>query len=560
MKTVLQQYLKSPRAIVLLLVSFVASTVYTVLNARILMMISSIVDGTDEFITGVMILASICLVQTLLTVISQWTKKSSSRLVYADTTNRYMESIINADYALFTKYTVARLNTLGEFIGNIASVAKSTINAILAVITMGVNIAAIHKLAGNISFIVAIVYVVAASLMLWLFKVYGKYDSKIRKVVHKRNQTLENIINGFTEIRSFNRQERSIIEVRDYNANINKLSTNRAKIEMFIDGGAEVFDSIGLIIIIFYTVWLIGQGSISAPDGVALVVFVFRLMEPMFRIVDYIDTLSDQLKMAPEFDEVINWKNTIVDGDIDIAEFNRDITLKNVMFHYSDSSQVLNGIDMKIDKGKRIGICGSSGGGKTTIFKILNKFYEQNGGDITVDNISLKDISAKSWRRLIGTVHQDVIIFPGTIYDNISYACPDCTEHEVIEACKKAKLYDFIIGLKDRFKTEVGPRGLKLSGGQRQRIALARLFLQDPQIVLLDEATSALDNETELFIQQAISSLQGKTIITIAHRLTTIKDCDEIYVVDNGKVVEHGSHNELMAMGGIYSSMYGAKE
>ena len=161
----------------------------------------------------------------------------------------------------------------------------------------------------------------------------------------------------------------------------------------------------------------------------------------------------------------------------------------------------------------------------------------------------------ESFRRLVGTVQQENNIFPGSIWSNITYGSSHTLESEVIEACKRARIYDFIIGLPERFDTEVGPRGLKLSGGQKQRIALARLFLKNPEIIILDEATSALDNETESAIQDAIDELQGKTIVTIAHRLSTIKDSDEIYVLNNNTIAEHGTHDELIAKGGLYAAM-----
>ena len=189
------------------------------------------------------------------------------------------------------------------------------------------------------------------------------------------------------------------------------------------------------------------------------------------------------------------------------------------------------------------------------MLKLLNKFYDIDEGELTIDGVEISDVTAESYRRKVGSVHQENTIFPGTILENVKYGSPEATEYEIIEACKRAKLYDFITSLKDGFNTDVGPKGLKLSGGQKQRIALARLFLQDPEIIILDEATSALDNETEQFIQDAIAALHGKTIITVAHRLTTIQNCDWIYVLDGGKIIEDGTHQTLMEHGGAYAHM-----
>jgi ABC-type multidrug transport system fused ATPase/permease subunit len=210
---------------------------------------------------------------------------------------------------------------------------------------------------------------------------------------------------------------------------------------------------------------------------------------------------------------------------------------------------------MVIRKGERVGICGETGDGKSTLLKLLNRFYLPDSGHISIDHVNMDQITMSSYRKLVGSVQQENIVFPGSIRDNILFAVPNATEYELIEACKKAELYNFVSKLPEKFDTVVGPRGLTLSGGQKQRIALARLFLQDPEIILLDEATSALDNETETLIQDAIAKLEGKTIITVAHRLSTIKDCDCIYVMKGGRVAEFGTHEKLIERGGIYAAM-----
>jgi ATP-binding cassette subfamily B protein len=259
--------------------------------------------------------------------------------------------------------------------------------------------------------------------------------------------------------------------------------------------------------------------------------------------------------LASEYDAIISYKEYEIDGDIELNTFNNSIKIENVTFSYGNTKNTINNINMEIKKGQRIGICGVSGGGKSTLLKLINRFYVPKSGCITIDGFDIQDISLKSYRKYIGSVHQDNTIFPGTIRDNIMYGSPYATEGELIDACKKANILDFILGLEKKFNTEVGPRGLTLSGGQKQRIALARLFIRNPEIILLDEATSALDNESETLIQDAVDNLEGKTIITIAHRLSTIKNCDIIYVLGNNGIVESGTHEELVAKHGVYYSM-----
>ena len=229
---------------------------------------------------------------------------------------------------------------------------------------------------------------------------------------------------------------------------------------------------------------------------------------------------------------------------------------KNLSFEYEKSSLILKNININIQKGQRIGIVGASGNGKSTLAKLLLHFYEATKGSILIDNIDIKDITDESFRKLVGSVQQENTIFPGSVLSNITYGSENAMENEIIKACKKAHIYDFIMSLPDKFNTELGPRGLELSGGQKQRIALARLFLKNPQIIILDEATSALDNGTETLIQDAINELdRNSTVITIAHRLSTIKDCDVIYVIDNHTIAESGNHDQLVAAKGIYYKM-----
>lgn len=234
-----------------------------------------------------------------------------------------------------------------------------------------------------------------------------------------------------------------------------------------------------------------------------------------------------------------------------------NIVFKNVDFSYATTSEVLKNVSFEIKKGETIALVGESGGGKTTICHLLPHFYNVSHGNIYYDNFDINEISFKALRKNIGIVQQDVFLFSGTIKDNILYGKLDATDEEVIEACKKAHLYKFIETLPNGIDTEVGERGVKLSGGQKQRVAIARIFLKNPSILILDEATSALDNTTEVSIQKSLSELAiGRTSIIVAHRLSTIKNADRIFVVNNGKIVESGSHEELMALKNEYYKLY----
>jgi ATP-binding cassette subfamily B protein len=234
-----------------------------------------------------------------------------------------------------------------------------------------------------------------------------------------------------------------------------------------------------------------------------------------------------------------------------------EVELQNVTFAYNGRNPVIKNLSLHIPAGKTIAIVGSTGSGKSTLVKLLLRLYEIQSGTITLDGIELRDLNFRDLRSCIGLVSQDVFLFHGTVAENIAYGSPDATEAEVIEAAKIAEAHDFIMQLPESYDTIVGERGQKLSGGQRQRIAIARAVLKNPPILILDEATSAVDNETEAAIQRSLERITAnRTTIAIAHRLSTVRNADCIYVMEYGKLVEQGRHEQLLAERGIYASLW----
>lgn len=234
------------------------------------------------------------------------------------------------------------------------------------------------------------------------------------------------------------------------------------------------------------------------------------------------------------------------------------IQFEHVSFEYPDDhNPVLDDINLDIRPGEKIALVGPSGGGKTTLCNLIPRFYDTTGGTIRIDGRDLRGITLQSLRSGIGIVQQDVYLFSGTVYDNIAYGKPEANREDVIAAAKLAGAHEFISELKDGYDTYVGERGVKLSGGQKQRISIARVFLKNPPILILDEATSALDNESEHLVNQSLERLaQGRTTVTIAHRLTTIQNADRILVLSDGKIMEEGSHEELLEKQGMYYQLY----
>ncbi len=308
--------------------------------------------------------------------------------------------------------------------------------------------------------------------------------------------------------------------------------------------------------------YFVYKGYISATDLYIYFLYINFLVKPINRLVSSMEQINQGWTGFEKFYEIMEIKPSIVNkpNAVILKEPKGEIEFKNACFTYPASNEeVLSNFSIKIGKGKKIGLIGETGVGKSTISKLIPRFYDLTSGEILIDGINIKDFDLYSLRNAIGHVQQDVFIFYGTIKENILYGKVDATDEEIVEAAKKANIHDYISSLEHGYDTIVGERGIKLSGGQKQRIAIARLFLKDPSILILDEATSSLDNITEKIIQESLNELaKNRTTIIIAHRLTTIKDADEILVMDKEGIVERGTHDQLIASDSYYAKLYNA--
>lgn len=556
MKLVLKEWMRSKKASAMLIIACISQIVSTIINSFVVIMISTTVSDLNNLKEHLTNLIIILVIQTMLGALYSYFRRRSSAQCYTDSMNRYATKILNADMDMFIKFSTAHINTVAGFVYNISMVGLGIMDLIVCIISVCITSYSMYFVAGTMVIPVICVYLVSLIMMKILFNIYDKFDVEVQKITKKRNQILENIVNGFSEIRLFNRKQQSYNEFTDLNHRAFITRIKKFRINSLIGVLIDIIDSIGIIMIILYASTQIKNGTLNQSQAMSLVMYIFRIINPILVILNFSSDLSQDLALHDSYEEIINYKNTVVDkGTITLESFNNSIHVENLKFSYKTSDTILNGITMDIKRGQKVGICGSSGAGKSTIFKLLGKFYNPSIGNITIDGIDITAITDESYREHIGVVQQENTIFPDTIKNNILYASPNSTEYELIEACKQANLYDFIMSLPNKFDTEIGHRGLNLSGGQKQRIALARLMLIDPEIILLDEATSALDNESEAFVQKSINSLHDKTIITIAHRLSTIKNCDVIYVINDGIIVEQGTHEELMKLKGVYYNM-----
>ena len=315
---------------------------------------------------------------------------------------------------------------------------------------------------------------------------------------------------------------------------------------------------------IFNVIVLIAGGfflhtsSITFGDYSAFIVSIALFTQPVMTLINFTEQFQDGFTGFKRFLEILDEEPEKDKEDaVDIGNVDGHIELKNVTYGYTDSVNVLKNVSLDIGKGKTYALVGPSGGGKTTICHLIPKFYDANEGEILIDGKNINDVTRESLRRSIGIVQQDIYLFNASIKENILYGRLDATDEEVIEAAKRANIHDYIMTLEKGYDTEIGERGVKLSGGQKQRLSIARVFLKNPPILILDEATSALDNSTEILIQQSLDELcKGRTTIVVAHRLSTIKNADEIAVIEDGVITEKGTHEKLMTDGGLYATLY----
>jgi ATP-binding cassette subfamily B protein len=304
----------------------------------------------------------------------------------------------------------------------------------------------------------------------------------------------------------------------------------------------------------------IHYGKIQAADLVAFLLYVTTLLATVRRIVDFMEQFQMGITGIDRFLQLMDAEIEIFDEPdaTELKDIKGEIVFNNVSFEYPDDhNEVFKNLNLTIHPGERVAFVGPSGGGKTTLCNLIPRFYDINGGVITLDGKDIKSYTLKSLRAGIGIVQQDVYLFSGTVYENIVYGRPDATREEVIEAARKAGAHEFVSELKDGYDTYIGERGVKLSGGQKQRISIARVFLKNPPIIILDEATSALDNESEYLVAKSLERLSvGRTTLTVAHRLSTIRNADRIMVLTEDGIVEEGNHDTLIEKKGLYCKFY----
>jgi len=381
-------------------------------------------------------------------------------------------------------------------------------------------------------------------------------DTRVK--IGEVNATLENSIAGMRVTKSFCTENKELEKFNEINGVFKNVRENAYKVMGHYFSGMNFFmDMLGLVSLIaagYFTF----RGKITLGDFTAYLLYVNMFVQPIRRLINFMEQYQNGMTGFERFIEIMEQeteKEAI--NPIELNNVKGQIDIENISFTYEDENEVFNDLSLSIEAGKTIALVGPSGGGKTTLCNLIPRFFEFSQGDIKIDGISVKDISLKSLRKNIGIVAQDVFLFTGTIKENILIGNPDASDEEIIEASKKARIHDFIESLPEGYDTYIGERGVKLSGGQKQRVSIARIFLKNPPIIILDEATSALDNVTEREIQASLEELsKDRTNLVVAHRLSTIKNADEIIVITQDGIKERGTHEALIIQNGIYSKLH----
>ena len=401
----------------------------------------------------------------------------------------------------------------------------------------------------------------------FMIVILAKYNHKMRdgfkesrKKVGELNSQIEDSLLGIRVVKSFANEHIEEEKFKTGNVGFLNIKSIVYKLMGSFTAINRVFEGIMYIVVVIAGGIFLINKKIEAADYVAYLMYISVLLTAIKRIVEFAEQFQRGMTGIERFTEIMDIEPSIKDRqsakELEVTDGNIDF--KNVSFKYSDVTEnVLTNLNIHIEKGQKVALVGPSGSGKTTLCNLIPRFYEITDGEILIDDINIQDVTLKSLRTNIGVVQQDVYLFSGTVKENIAYGLKDATDEDIYNAARLAGAHEFIEGLPKGYDTYVGERGVKLSGGQKQRISIARVFLKNPKILILDEATSALDNESEQIVKKSLDLLaEGRTTLIVAHRLTTIKNADNILVMTNDGIEESGTHDELIKKNGVYAKLY----
>ena len=534
--------------------------------------IDIVVEGNESFLASVgipdrrrqlVILAILTFIiwglESLFDYLSAVTWRGISQDIEHNLRTETFENVLNLDMKYFENKSSGRLMAiLNDDVNQLERFLDTGANKLLqtatTVIVIGGTFLYISPLIATFAFI-PIPIIIFGSFK-FTSTIASRYES-IRESIETLNSNLSNSISGILNVKSFTRETKELDRIESSSNEVRSANYHAIKLSAAFIPIIRVAILFGFTATLLIGGFLALDGEIKVATYSVLLFITQRLLWPLTELGDTFDLY--QRAMA-SFNRIFSLKNETSDignGNIEFKKLEKNIELRDVSFSYVDNFNVLNNVNLTINAGQTTAIVGSTGSGKSTLIKLLLRLYEINNGSISYDSNSLKEIELSSLREKIGLVSQDVFLFEGTVIENIAYGDLNASESEVWNAAQKSEADEFINNLPQKENTIVGERGQKLSGGQRQRISIARAILKNPEILILDEATSSVDNETEAAIQRSLDILKkDRTVIVIAHRLSTVRNADIIYVLENGSVVESGNHDSLLDIEGVYSKLW----
>ena len=397
----------------------------------------------------------------------------------------------------------------------------------------------------------------------YAMKIFGRKIKRAGTLIQERmadiTALLQESISSIRVVKSFVREDYEMERFKAENLLNFQAVMKNVKLTSLLTPTVEFLAAVAVTFIVWFGGYEVVQGIMSAGSLVAFLTYAVNLANPVKRLSRIYGRMQQAMAAIDRIFQVLDMKETVNDkpNAITLPKVSGKVTVENVTFSYDDKHNALENVSLEVNPGQMIAFVGPSGAGKSTIANLIPRFYDVNEGAIKIDGYDIRDVTLNSLREQIGIVPQETLLFSTTVMENIRYGRLDATDEEVIAAAKAANADNFICELPEGYQTKIGERGLNLSGGQRQRMAIARAMLKNPQILILDEATSALDTESEKIVQAALDELMiGRTSFVIAHRLSTIFAADQIFVIDKGRICEHGTHKELLALGGVYSNLY----
>jgi len=393
-------------------------------------------------------------------------------------------------------------------------------------------------------------------------KVVRPYFKVSQESMGELNAQLQDSLSGLHEIQSFGQEGYESERVRTKNFDQVRAMLRALRASAVFHPSVEFLSSAGTILVVFFGGFLAYKGQLSVEDIVAFVLYLSLFYAPVSGLANLLENLQQSLAGAERVALILDTPSAIENAEDaeDLGDVSGSIAFENVSFHYSNNIPVLKNVSFSCEPGMMVALVGPTGVGKTTATQLISRFYDPVEGRVLIDGKDIRGVTLESLRKNISPVLQDTFLFNGTIYDNIGYAKPDASKHEIEEAAIAANIHEDIMNMPEGYETKVGERGLRLSGGQKQRVAIARAILRQSPIIVLDEATASVDVQTERQIQKAIKNLAGKrTVVAIAHRLSTIREADMILVIHNGEIAEKGTHEQLLALKGLYYELHQAQ-